>query len=70
MAANRIATDLNTLILVKGDERYIFSWIDDEMSALQNTLGRYASDKRLSFTWYDAATVSKRVREMEDKSDD
>ena len=28
------------------------------------TLGRYAADPELSFSWYDAAIMSKKIREL------
>lgn len=51
-------------VLVKGHERYVFSWDDDEDSRRQmlRTAGRWASDARLSFTWADAARLSNIVR--------
>lgn len=55
---------VNILALVKESERYIFLYDDDSPEALLQTLGRYASDKDLSFTWYDAAVLSQRVRRL------
>jgi hypothetical protein len=31
------------------------------------TLGRYAADPELSFTWYDAAILSQKVRRIRDE---
>jgi hypothetical protein len=50
----------NFIALVKGKERYILFY-DNVSDALQ-TLSRWAVDPELSFTWYDAAVMSKRLR--------
>lgn len=55
---------VNVLALVKDSERYIFLYDEDSAEELLQTLGRYASDKDLSFTWYDAAVLSQRVRRL------
>lgn len=54
--------DINVLALVKGKERYIFLYSDDKRAEALRTLGRYASNQELSFTWYDAAVLSQRIR--------
>ena len=55
--------DINVLALVKGRERYIFLYEDSQRAAALRTLGRFASNKELSFTWYDAAVLSQKLRE-------
>ena len=55
--------DINVLALVKGKERYIFLYDDDNRAERLRTLGRYASDQELSFTWYDAAVLSQKIRQ-------
>ena len=55
--------DINVLALVKGAERYIFLFDDDNRAETLRTLGRYASNPDLSFTWYDAAVLSQKVRQ-------
>ncbi|REJ66748.1 MAG: hypothetical protein DWQ31_13605 [Planctomycetota bacterium] len=54
--------DLNVLALVKGEERYVFLFDDSSRAAALRTLGRYASNPDLSFTWYDAAVLSQKIR--------
>ena len=56
--------DLNVLALVKGNERYIFLYADDQRDELKRTFGRFAANPELTFTWYDAAVLSKKVREI------
>jgi hypothetical protein len=57
-----VSQDINVVALVKGEERYIFLFNDSQKSETLRTLGRYASDPRLSFSWYDAAVLSQKVR--------
>ncbi|MEN0111193.1 MAG: hypothetical protein AAF805_10780 [Planctomycetota bacterium] len=54
--------DVNVLALVKGKERYLFLYGDSQQAEALRALGRQASNPELSFTWYDAAVLSKRVR--------
>jgi hypothetical protein len=55
--------DINVLALVKGNERYIFLYDDASRAEALRTLGRYASNPELSFTWYDAAVLSQKIRQ-------
>ena len=55
---------MNVLALVKDSERYIFLYDDDSSGAVLQSLGRYAADTDLSFTWYDAAVLSQKVRRL------
>ena len=55
--------DINVLALVKGEERYIFLYDDEHKSDALKTLGRFASNPELSFSWYDAAVLSQRIRQ-------
>ncbi|MCU0958681.1 MAG: hypothetical protein MUF48_01130 [Pirellulaceae bacterium] len=55
--------DINVLALVKGQERYIFLFDDAHRAETLRTLGRYASNQELSFTWYDAAVLSQKIRQ-------
>ena len=54
--------DVNVLALVKGQERYLFLYEDSQQAEALRALGRQASNPELSFTWYDAAVLSKRIR--------
>ena len=60
-----VSRDINVVALVKGEERYIFLFNDAQKSETLRTLGRYASDAKLSFSWYDAAVLSQKVRSIE-----
>ena len=60
---------INVLALLKGEERYVFLYDDRSADQLLQTLGRYAADPELSFTWYDAAVLSQRVRKLTEDAD-
>ena len=67
--------NLNVLALVKDGERYVFTYDDNSVPELLQTLGRYAADPELNFSWYDAAMLSQRVRKLrkqveQDRDDD
>ncbi len=57
-----MSNDINILALAKGEERYIFLYNEDSRNEALRTLGRYASNTDLSFSWYDAAVMSQKVR--------
>jgi hypothetical protein len=58
-----VTQDINVLALVKGEERYIFLFDDDHRAEALRTLGKFASNPELSFSWYDAAVLSQRIRQ-------
>lgn len=55
--------ETNVLALVKGKERYVFLFDDDHRTEALRVLGRFASNRELSFTWYDAAVLSQKIRQ-------
>jgi hypothetical protein len=57
--------DINVLALVKGAERYVFLYDDASRAEALRVLGRFASNPELSFTWYDAAVLSQKIRQDE-----
>lgn len=57
-----MAGDINIVAIVKGDERYVFMFDDESRAEALRTLGRYASNPELSFSWYDAAVLSQKIR--------
>ena len=59
-----VARDINVLALMKGKERYVFLFDDEHRGDALRTLGRFASNPELSFTWYDAAVLSQKVRQL------
>jgi len=61
--------DINVLALVKGRERYVFLYQDSQRAQALRTLGRFASDPELSFSWYDAAVLSQKVRHNQEPAE-
>ena len=63
-----MSQEINVLALVKGKERYVFLYDDESRAETLRTLGRYASNPELSFTWYDAAVLSQKIRQESQKA--
>ncbi len=55
--------EINVLALVKGTEQYLFFFDDSNRTEMLRTLGRYAANPELSFSWYDAAVLSEKIRQ-------
>jgi hypothetical protein len=55
--------DINVIALVKGTERYIFLYDDKSYEETLKSFGRFALNPELSFTWYDAAVLSQKMRQ-------
>lgn len=53
---------INMVALCKGEERYVFLFDDAHRAEILRMLGKWAANIDLSFSWYDAATLSQRVR--------
>lgn len=58
----RSPLDINVLALVKGRERYVILYTDAQRGEAMRTLGRWASDPGLAFTFYDAAVLGGKIR--------
>ena len=65
---NLVSQDVNVLALVKGEERFIFLYNESSKSETLRTLGRFASDPELNFSWYDAAVLSQKLRGADSES--
>ena len=59
-----MSQNVNIIALSKGVERYVFLYHDSRRDEALHTLGRFAANSDLGFTWYDAAVLSKRIREQ------
>lgn len=55
---------LNCCAVTRGDDRYIFLWIDSQHRELLRVLGRWASDEELSFRWSDARKVAQEAERI------
>jgi hypothetical protein len=63
-----VSQDINVLALVKGGERYVFLYDDASRAEALRVLGRFASNPELSFSWYDAAVLSQKIRQESQKT--
>jgi hypothetical protein len=59
-----MSSEVNVVALVRGEEQYIFMFDKKNRTDTLRMLGRFAADPELSFTWYDAAILSQRIREI------
>ena len=55
--------DINVLVLLKKNERYVFLYADGQERVLQRTLGRFATTPDLSFSWEDAVILTHRIQQ-------
>ena len=60
---DNVAKDIKVIALMKGTEQYVFLYDENSRAETLRTLGRYASNPELSFTWYDAAVLSQKIRQ-------
>lgn len=56
--------DSNLIVLKKGEELYIYNFDNASKENVLRELGKDACDPGLSFNWYDAAVLSKGVRQL------
>lgn len=60
------ATDINVVAIVKGKaeprEKWIFLYDDANRTEILRQAGRWAANPELSFSWYDAAVASQKIR--------
>ena len=58
---------VDVVALVKGGEQFVFMYpaTDEHRAEILRAIGRAAANPELSFTWYDAAVLSQKIRETE-----
>ena len=61
---SRFNQEINVLALVKGHEQYVFLFNDDNRTEVLRQIGKFARNDELSFTWYDAAVMSQKIRSL------
>jgi len=61
---------MNVIAIVKDIERFIFLYDDsaNSINLLFQQMGIMAADSESSFTWYDAAVMSQKVRKLSESS--
>ena len=57
-----MSQETKVLVHAKGSERYVFVYDDANRAETLRVFGRFAENSELSFTWYDAALLSQRIR--------
>jgi len=63
-------SEINVLALVKGEERFIFLFDDRNRDETLRQLARFAANPELDFEWYDAAMLSRKIRDAVPLDDD
>jgi hypothetical protein len=56
--------EVNVLALVKGREHYVFVYDEDGRADLITAFRDQAADPALSFSWFDAAVLTRKAREQ------
>ncbi|WP_246112741.1 hypothetical protein [Allorhodopirellula solitaria] len=59
----KMEKEVNVLALVKGEEKFIFLFDDGNRDETLRQLARFAANPELDFSWYDAAMLSRKIRE-------
>jgi hypothetical protein len=59
-----VQQELNILALIKGTERYVFVYDDESRESLIDAFRDQAADPRLSFSWFDAALLTRKARDQ------
>ncbi len=60
--------DVHVYALAKGCERYVLIFKESSRSEALRTVGRWAANEDLSWTWCDATTFAKTVQSSEEQS--
>ena len=67
---SRMEKEINVLALVKGEEKFVFLFDDSNRDQTLRQLARFAANPELDFSWYDAAMLSRKIREAVPVEDD
>lgn len=59
-----MATEVNVLALIKGDERYLYVYDDASREQLLETFQGHAADPQLSLNWFDAVVLTQKAEEQ------
>lgn len=63
-------TEINVLALVKGEERFLFLFDDNRRDGTLRQLAQFAADPEINFSWYDAAMLSRKIRDAVPQDED
>ena len=67
---SKMDKEINVLALVKGEEKFIFLFDDANRDQTLRQLARFAANPELDFSWYDAAMLSRKIRDAVPVEDD
>jgi hypothetical protein len=56
--------EVNVLVLLKGQETYVFVYDDHSHPELLQTIRDQAADPELSLTWFDVSVLTSRARDQ------
>jgi hypothetical protein len=59
-----MSNEVSVVAVARGNDQYIFVFDDRTRTDALRMLGRFAADPELSFSWYDAAILSQKIRNM------
>lgn len=57
--------DINVLTLKRGDREFRFVFRDDQLDEVCQSIASLAANPDVPFSWYEAALLSRRVRDRE-----
>jgi hypothetical protein len=57
-------SDVLLLVVRRGQDRYVWIFTPNRRDEVVRSAGRFASNPDLNFTWWDAAQLASKVREM------
>ncbi len=61
----RIEDDINMIYLEKDNgEKYVFIFADNQKKNALRIMGKFASNKELNFSWYDAYVLCCKIRNL------
>jgi len=56
--------DLNVIVVLKGSERYVWLYSDEQRTECVQSIGRMASNPELSLTCHDAAMAIRKIKQV------
>jgi len=57
-------SDINVIVVLKGSERYVWLYSDNQQAECLQSIGRAAGNPDLSLTWYDAAMAIRKIKQV------
>lgn len=64
----KLPSGVNVLALTTRNQNYVLFYDDESVDLALRTIGRWAADPELSFTWFDCALLSGKIRQQEKRA--